>query len=146
MGRRTGYWFGLALFLLISCSAPENRTDLGNLISNYSTAFDQKDFIKFSNYCSEDFLFFTLDGQKFDKAAMIPFLERILAHWENVRTTIEELEIQSDQELAIARYLATINFVSNDQQGKMVNRITAGFKKTNGVWKLFHFHMSRNYS
>lgn len=136
----------MVILPLLTCSSKNDQIEIKQLITNYSTAFDQKDFLTFSDFCTDDFKFYTLDGQEFDKTTVIPFLDRILINWNNVHTIIDNLEIKFDKNLAVARYKTSINFQNNDQQGIMINQITAIFTKTNGVWKLFHFHMSRKYS
>jgi ketosteroid isomerase-like protein len=142
----------LQLFILFTnCSSDSSRNmdrekqSVQQLIEQYTSAFDRHDFVKFSSYCTEDMRFFTLDGQVFDREALVPFLNRILSHWNNMRTTIRDLEITVDSNIAWARYLSSIEYIVNDQPGAMNNLITVIFSRTDSGWRITHFHMSTSY-
>ncbi len=137
------------LNILLSCQPASDKSqkiiEIKKLISQYNKAFCQKDFQKFSSFCSEDFTFFTLDGQSFDKTTIASFLEKVLGRWQNVQIEAEDLDIQVDNNFAFARYLSVYKYVIDETYGAMNSRITVFFKRINGEWMLAHFHMSRSY-
>ena len=149
MKLKYSFIFFLLLVLIFNCnfknSSPSDKKNIEKLINDYTTAFDNKDFKTFSSFCTDDMLFFTLDGQMFDRTSMIPFLNRILKRWNNLHTTIENLDIQIDSFLAFARYKTQLDYISGDNEGVMNNLITVTFKKKNSAWKIAHFHMSTGY-
>lgn len=139
----------ILLFLSASCGDKKQSTPdeqlLHQLIGEYSKSFDQKDFEAFSNFCTEDMLFFTLDGQVFNQNSMVDFLTRILNHWNDMETSIQDLEINVDNNLAWARYRSSLSYTTENQSGVMRNLITVAFRKTELGWKISHYHMSTAY-
>ncbi|MDW7680687.1 MAG: nuclear transport factor 2 family protein [bacterium] len=137
------------LLIMLNCSSenPQQSDQLAiqQLIKDYSKAFNAKDFPGFISYCSNDFMFFSLDGQVFDRSSTVPFLERIIDHWSDVHSELNDLEIQVDDTLALARYQLVFTFISKGQSGSMKSLITAGFVKSSDQWQLSHFHMSQSY-
>ena len=147
--KTTMLFFLFPLFFIIDCSKQidvnQERQQIEQLISQYSATFDQKDFSTFATYCTEDMHFYTLDGQDLDRVAMMNFLNRILTNWRNMHTTIDELSIDLDSELAWARYKSSMTYSTSDQTGVMHNLTTVIFRKTESNWKIAHYHMSTNY-
>ena len=130
---------------LIFCSSSSNTVQIQNLINNYSNVFDKKNFKAFSNFCTSDMLFYTLDGKVLDKNSMIPFLNKILGHWKNLHSERYDLDIMINSDMAWARYQLLINYSSSQKQNVMNNLITVIFNKINNKWKITHFHMSTSY-
>ena len=126
-------------------SGTENIT-IEKLIREYSSVFDTKDFHKFSDYCADNMKFFTLDGQVFNKETMVPFLSRMVKQWQNMSTSIEELEIETGNVLGWARYKQVIHYSASGKDGTMNNLISIGLLKDLQTWKIGHFHMSTSYS
>ena len=149
MPKITWLSFLLIFFFIITCQSPKNDDASAKaieiLILNYTNAFDAKDFQKFSSFCHDDFRFFTLDGQVFDKKGTAEFLTKILEEWEEIHSEIGNLEIQVDQTLAFARYTVVYHHIIDGVPGTMTVRISAVFKKNADKWQLYHFHMSRRY-
>jgi len=149
---KTFFLFLPIIFLLLYCNSP-NKSPIDNdeaiikkLISNYSRSFDNKDFEEFSTFCSDDFKFFTLDGQSFDKNTVGSFLNRVMSRWKNLKTEIEELNVHVDNQLAFARYKQKLTYVSGTKNGKMNSLITVAFIKiTDSDWKMIHYHMTTKY-
>ena len=142
--------FPLSVFLfLLYCNSinkfPNDKEKIKNLINNYSNSFDKKDFGEFISFCTDDFKFFTLDGQVFDKNSIGNFLKRVMARWGNLKTTIEELDIHVNNRLAFASYKQKLSYVSGSKNGVMDNLITVTFIKINSTWKMAHFHMTTRY-
>ncbi len=139
----------LLIFILFHCATKsdtnQTKQDIRQLIIYYTAAFDQKDFQKFISYCSDDFKFFTLDGQAFDKESAAGFLNKILRNWTDVRTLIQELEIYPDNSLAFARYKADMSYSIEGQAGTLTTRVTVVFKRNKGDWKILQYHISRQY-
>ena len=140
--------FSVFLFLLYCNSInkfPQNEKKIKILIHNYSASFDKNDFEEFTSFCTDDFKFFTLDGQVFDKNSIGSFLKRVMSRWSNLKTTIEELNIHVDNRLAFASYKQKLSYVSGSKNGVMNNLITVTFIKINSIWKMAHFHMTTRY-
>jgi len=135
------WWLGCAR----STPPAQEEQRLRQLIDQYSAAFDHKDFVKFAGFCTEDMLFYTLDGQVFDRDAMVKFLNRILDHWQELKTTIQHLQIAVDSKLAWARYNWSLAYIAGGQPGIMHNLVTVTFRKTDSGWRIAHFHMSTSY-
>ena len=143
-------FFSLSVFLiLLSCNyqnnSPQDEKKIENLIHNYSAVFDNKNFDGFTEFCSENFKFFTLDGRIFDKNSLGNFLKRIMARWNNLKSKIYELDIQVDHRLAFARYRQKLTYVTGRKNGVMNNLITVIFIKLNSTWKMAHYHMTTKY-
>ena len=143
------FFFLPIILLLLFCNSinkfPNDKEKIKNLIDNYSTSFDKKDFEEFTSFCTDDFKFFTLDGQEFDQNSIGNFLKRVMARWSNLKTTIEELNIHADNRLAFASYKQKLSYVSGSKNGVMNNLITVTFIKINSIWKIAHFHMTTRY-
>ncbi|NOZ60223.1 MAG: nuclear transport factor 2 family protein [Calditrichaeota bacterium] len=140
----------LVLFLFaISCQplADKNaaKSEIKQLIAKYNQAFDAKDFDQFVSFCHENFRFFTLDGQVLDKQATPSFLTKILEEWDEIHSQVQNLEIDSDRELAFARYTVVYNYETDGLPNSMTAQITVVFKKEAKKWQMYHFHMSRRY-
>ncbi len=136
----------LVAFFWVQCGKKTSDVNkIEQIITNYTAAFDKKDFHKFTSFATNDFKFYTLDGHTFDKDSTISFLDNILKNWSNVQTTIKELEIECDHSLSFARYEAAFHFTAMAKSGTMSSLITVVFRKTEDTWKMIHFHMSRKY-
>ena len=140
------FYVSFLLLFVLTCSLKNNfsqdKKNIEQLIEDYNAAFDQKDFIGVSKLCTEDFQFFTLDGQTFDKNSIIPFLNRILNRWKNIKTTVTDLEIQLNDKIGFARYKAELKYQSENKNGVMHNLVTMTFRKINKNWMIDHIHMS----
>lgn len=140
-------FFLIAVFLL-NCSGGNSNFEhraIEKLIGEYSSVFDSKDYQKFSEYCTTDMKFFTLDGQVFDRETMVPFLGRMVTRWQQMESSLDELEIKIGGSIAWARYRQQIHYATSAGEGTMRNLITTGLIKENGRWKIGHFHMSTGY-
>jgi len=137
------------LIPVISCNKKSEQAHeisaIQELIQSYNAAFDQKDFNRFSSFCTDDMNFFTLDGQIFDSSTLVPFLNRILKNWQNLKTTTGEVKIEVDSQIAWAKYKSQLVYTSGEKQGVMNNLITVTFRKTETGWKIAHYHMSTGY-
>ena len=141
--------FLIVVASLLFCQSSQNgkaaKEQVKTLITNYSQAFDEKNFQQFISYCSDDFRFYTLDGQIYTKEQTVGFLTKILQDWEDIHSEIKNLDIRTDTHLAMARYTIVYHNTVDGVAGTMTARITAIFIKNKTTWQLMHFHMSRRY-
>ncbi|OQX87283.1 hypothetical protein B6D60_04205 [candidate division KSB1 bacterium 4484_87] len=149
MFRKIFIYFLIATFALLSCHTASNQAvekkQIEKLITNYNLAFDAKRFDQFVSFCHDDFRFFTLDGQIFDKKGTASFLNRILEEWSEIQSQVQNVEIDCESHLACARYTVVYNYQMDGLPNSMTARITAIFKKAGNKWQMYHYHMSRRY-
>ena len=134
--------------LMFACSEGNNKeeleTNIKKLVEDCALDFEKADILTFVNRGSDDFKFFTLDGQSFNKEGTEKFLKPMFDRWGNRKMKIEDLDVFVQSDISWARYKSIFTFNSQYGQNEMVSLVTIIFKKDiNQDWKLHHFHMSR---
>jgi len=142
-------FFLLHLAIICIVTGCSNQTDIASdkaciekLICEYNKAFDRSDITGFSQYCSPDMEFYTLDGRAFKNPDFIGFLSPLFSRWTNLQTKVSNLEIEIAGRFAFAKYHTKFTFVSNNNNLEMNNLLTVIFKKYGDEWKIIHYHMS----
>jgi len=149
-GLSIGRWIYL-LFYVIICShvccsiqtdVAGEKAQIEKLIREYNKAFDRGDISGFSQYCSPDMEFYTLDGRALKNPDFIGFLSPMFARWTNLTTEVSKLKIEIAGTYAFAKYHTKFTFVSNNNDLEMNNLLTVIFRKYGDEWKIIHYHMS----
>lgn len=138
----------IPLILFVACGDEINRQDsiaeINVLVEFCAKDFENADIASFVNRGADEFKFFTLDGQSFDKKGTENFLKPMFDRWKNRKMQIEDLDIFVDKNISWARYKSIFTFNSQYGQNEMVSLNTIIFQKDQDQdWKLLHFHMSR---
>jgi ketosteroid isomerase-like protein len=118
------------------------ENSLRTLIDNYNNAFDQKDFVQFVQYCTDDVEFFTFDGGILPAKNLVESITTMVKDFEELHTEISELHIDLSDSIAWAKYKEILTFKLQGKPNEMHNLITVIFRKDGGSWKISHVHMS----
>lgn len=136
----------ISFIAIFSCRQVEEvdleKNRLKTLINNYNSAFDQKDFPQFVQYCTDDMEFYSFDGSIISVHHLVESFTAMVKTFEEPHTEINELNIDFSGHLAWAKYKEIFKFKIQGNLQEMHNLITVIFRKDERNWKISHVHMS----
>ena len=119
----------------------ENR-QVEKLVQRFSKAFDQKDFATIVGMMTSDACWYTLNGRALRITEIKSFFLPMMSRWHSMETKVKDIEIKTDEKLAVARYKSQFGFTSHAGKNKMNNLLTMVFIRQNNKWKIWQIQMS----
>jgi len=109
----------------------------------FHRAFDQKDLTALKTLCSAEMFWYTLNGKALQPPQFDAFFTPMLQRWENLQTTLQEVQLCGHGRFMTARYKSIILITSNGSSSAMHNLHTMILIKEDGAWKVWQHHMSK---
>jgi len=141
-----GLLLTLLLTLLLSCSgfesAQKQEEKIKDVIVNFNTAFDNKDMSKLLTLCTDDMCWYTLNGKILRKNQIMGFFASLMSRWSSIVTSVSNMEIKIDGDLAVARYASEIKIGSGTKENTMHNLHSMVLIRQKGKWRIWQYQMS----
>lgn len=135
----------LSVFIFTQCSQNKRSSDrqqIEQLVRKFHKAFDEKDFAVIGGMMTSDACWYTLNGRVLRVTEIKSFFLPMMSRWHSMETKVKDIEIKTDEKLAVARYKSQFGFTSHAGKNKMNNLLTMVFIRQNNKWKIWQIQMS----
>jgi len=103
----------LSVFIFTQCSQDDRSSDrqqIEQLVRKFNKAFDEKDFAAIGEMMASDAYWYTLNGRVLRVTEIKPFFLPMMSRWHSLETKVKDIEIKTDEKLAVARYKSQFEF------------------------------------